>query len=563
MSGIDWIVLSCTLLFIVAYGIWKSRVNQNIDSYLLGNKDSKWWTIGLSVMATQASAITFLSTPGQAYSDGMGFVQFYFGLPIAMVIICVTFIPIYYRLKVYTAYEYLESRFDLKTRLLAAFIFLMQRGLGAGITIFAPAIILSSILGWNLNMTILVIGIIVTVYTVLGGTRAVSQTQKLQMVIILMGMVTAFCLIISYLPDHISFSNALAVAGASGKLNTVDFTLDLESRYTFWSGMTGGIFLMLAYFGTDQSQVQRYLNGRSVRESRLGLIFNGLLKVPMQFFILLVGVMVFVFYQYNKAPIFFNQVVTEQVYQSDQANNFRGLEAEYDQVFQQKQILNASFLEARQAGNDALQSSISTQIKGTDLAEKEIRQRAREIIQQVDPSAETNDKDYVFISFILEYMPKGIIGLLLAVILSAAMSSTSAELNALASTTTVDIYKRAINGNASDKHYVIASKAFTAMWGIIALLFAMFGTLFENLIQFVNLIGSIFYGPVLGIFIAAFFIKILRSRHVFWAAIIAQIGVILCNQFTDMGFLWYNVIGCMGVILVALLFKAIDSGSGE
>lgn len=563
MSGIDWIVLSCTLLFIVSYGIWKSRVNKNIDSYLLGNKDSKWWTIGLSVMATQASAITFLSTPGQAYSDGMGFVQFYFGLPIAMVIICITFIPIYYRLKVYTAYEYLESRFDLKTRLLAAFIFLMQRGLGAGITIFAPAIILSSILGWNLNITILVIGIIVTIYTVSGGTRAVSQTQKLQMVIILLGMVTAFCLIISYLPDHITFSNALAVAGASGKLNTVDFTLDLESRYTFWSGMTGGIFLMLAYFGTDQSQVQRYLNGKSIRESRLGLIFNGLLKVPMQFFILLVGVMVFVFYQYNKAPIFFNQVVTEQVYQSDQANNFRGLEAEYDQVFQQKQTLNASFLEARKAGNDVLQSSISTQIKGADLAEKEIRQRAREIIEQVDPGAETNDKDYVFISFILDYMPKGIIGLLLAVILSAAMSSTSAELNALASTTTVDIYKRAINGNATDKHYVFASKAFTAMWGLIALLFAIFGTLFENLIQFVNLIGSIFYGPVLGIFIAAFFVKILRSRHVFWAAIIAQIGVILCNQLTDMGFLWYNVIGCMGVILVALLFKAIDPRSNE
>ncbi len=557
MSYFDWVVLGCTLLFIVMYGIWKSRHNRDINAYLLGDNTSKWWTIGLSVMATQASAITFLSTPGQAYADGMGFVQFYFGLPIAMVIICIVFIPIYYRLKVFTAYEYLETRFDLKTRLLASFIFLIQRGLGAGITIFAPAIILSSILGWNLNLTILVIGITVTIYTVSGGTRAVSQTQKLQMVIILGGMITAFFLIISYLPDHINFSNALAIAGASGKLNTVDFHFDIESRYTFWSGITGGVFLQLAYFGTDQSQVQRYLNGRSIRESRLGLIFNGLLKVPMQFFILLVGVMVFVFYQFNQAPIFFNQVVTDEVYESAEAETFRSLESEYDAIFSTRQELNSAFLAARQEGDRARQNRISMEIKEMNAEEKLVRNRAKQVISRVVPEAETNDKDYVFITFILDYMPKGIIGLLLAVILSAAMSSTSAELNALGSTTTVDIYKRVINREATDKEYVRASRGFTLMWGVIALCFALFGTLFENLIQFVNLVGSVFYGAPLGIFLVAFFMKSIRSRNVFWGAVIAQILVIVVNRLTDIGFLWYNVIGCVGVILFSFLLQSL------
>lgn len=560
MNQIDWIILCGTLLFIVAYGIWKSRENQNIDSYLLGNKSSKWWTIGLSVMATQASAITFLSTPGQAYSDGMRFVQFYFGLPIAMVILCVTFIPIYYKLKVYTAYEYLEGRFDLKTRLLAACIFLIQRGLGAGITIFAPAIILSSILGWNLNLTILVIGIVVTIYTVSGGTRAVSQTQKMQMVIILLGMVTAFFLIISYLPDNISFRNALDIAGANGKLNTVDFSFDLNSRYTFWSGITGGVFLMLGYFGTDQSQVQRYLNGKSIRESRLGLIFNGLLKVPMQFFILFVGVMVFVFYQFNQAPIFFNQVVTEKVYESERASDFRQIEDQYDLVFQEKQELNNQYLVATQAGDELRKSNIADQIQIKNDQEKVLRDDAKAIISAVDPEAETNDKDYVFISFILDYMPKGIVGLLLAVILSAAMSSTSAELNALASTTTVDLYKRLFKPTGSDKHFVLAGKAFTLMWGMIALFFALFGTLFENLIQFVNIVGSIFYGTVLGIFLTAFYLKKIRSRHVFWAAVVAQITVILCFLMTDIGFLWYNAIGCLGVVFLSLIFYGLNRG---
>ncbi len=560
MSQIDWIILSGTLLFIVVYGIWKSRGSRNIDSYLLGDKSAPWWTIGLSVMATQASAITFLSTPGQAYSDGLEFVQFYFGLPSAMVILCVTFIPMYYKLKVYTAYEFLETRFDLKTRMLAAFLFLVQRGLAAGITIFAPAIILSAILGWTLNLTILIIGCLVILYTVLGGTKAVSQTQKLQMVIIFGGMITAFFVILSYLPENIGFSNALEIAGASGKLNALDFSFDFSNRYTFWSGITGGVFLMLSYFGTDQSQVSRYLNGKSIRESRLGLIFNGLLKVPMQFFILLVGIMVFVFYQFNKPPIFFNEIVVEQVMESDQAQSMQNLEDQYTALFQEKQVLQSSYLDARHGKDEAAALGLANQIKQIDSREKVIRDEAKTIITQVLPDTETNDKDYVFLTFILNHLPKGIIGLLLAVILSAAMSSTSAELNALASTTVVDFYKRGFKPVASDQHYVTMSKMFTVFWGVVALLFATFGTLFENLIQFVNIIGSIFYGTILGIFLVAFYMKKISSNAVFVAALISQAIVLACYFTTDIGYLLFNVIGCGGVIILSLILNNILPG---
>ncbi|MFT4533405.1 MAG: SSS family solute:Na+ symporter [Saprospiraceae bacterium] len=547
MSQIDWIILGATLAFIVIYGVWKTRKDQGMDNYILGGKEAKWATVGLSVMATQASAITFLSTPGQAYHDGMGFVQFYFGLPLAMVIICITFIPIYHRLKVYTAYEYLESRFDLKTRTLAAILFLIQRGLAAGITIYAPAIILSTILGWNLYQLIVIIGVLVIIYTVLGGTKAVNVTQKQQMAVIMLGMFVAFYLILSYLPEGVGFVDALTIAGAGDKMDIVDFSFDPKSKYTFWSGITGGLFLALSYFGTDQSQVQRYLSGKSVKESRMGLIMNGLLKVPMQFFILLVGVMVFVFYQFNQAPVFFNPL-GDQIYETSAAEEYRSVEREYDQLFLEKQSLYAFIAE------EGITPESTDNINILTIKEKEIRNKAKEILKTNLPQIETNDKDYVFITFILTYLPKGLIGLLLAMIFSAAMSSTASELNALGATTSVDLYRRRVPGK-SDKHYLFMTKALTLMWGVIAICFACYGTLFENLIQFVNIVGSVFYGTILGIFLVGFYFKSIKGNAIFWAALISESLVILIFWMDIVGYLWLNAIGCFLVTVIAFMFQ--------
>ena len=550
MSQIDWIILGATLAFIVIYGVWKTRKDQGMDNYILGGKEAKWATVGLSVMATQASAITFLSTPGQAYHDGMGFVQFYFGLPLAMVIICITFIPIYHRLKVYTAYEYLESRFDLKTRTLAAILFLIQRGLAAGITIYAPAIILSTILGWNLYQLIVIIGVLVIIYTVLGGTKAVNVTQKQQMAVIMLGMFVAFYLILSYLPEGVGFVDALTIAGAGDKMDIVDFSFDPKSKYTFWSGITGGLFLALSYFGTDQSQVQRYLSGKSVKESRMGLVMNGLLKVPMQFFILLVGVMVFVFYQFNKAPVFFNPM-GDQIYETSAAEEYRSVEREYDQLFLDKQSLYAFIAE------EGITPESTDNINILTVKEKEIRNKAKEILKTNLPQIETNDKDYVFITFILTYLPKGLIGLLLAMIFSAAMSSTASELNALGATTSVDLYRRRVPGK-SDKHYLMMTKALTLMWGIIAICFACYGTLFENLIQFVNIVGSVFYGTILGIFLVGFYIKSIKGNAIFWAALISESLIIFIFWLDIVGYLWLNAIGCFLVTFIAFIFQKIS-----
>lgn len=550
MASIDWIILCTTLIFIVVYGLWKTRKSSGMDNYILGGKEAKWATVGLSVMATQASAITFLSTPGQAYHDGMGFVQFYFGLPIAMVIICIVFIPIYHRLKVYTAYEYLETRFDLKTRTLAAILFLVQRGLAAGITIYAPAIILSTILGWDLYALIVVIGVLVIIYTVSGGTKAVNVTQKQQMAVIMLGMFVAFYLILSYLPDGVGFVDSLKIAGASDKLDVLDFSFDFKSRYTFWSGITGGLFLALAYFGTDQSQVQRYLSAKSIKESQMGLIMNGLLKVPMQFFILLVGVFVFVFYQFNKAPVFFNPIGKE-VYKTEKAAEFRAVEAEYDLLFSKKEEIYASVAES------GLTSGLTSQISTLNAEEKVIRNKAKDILKTALPNIETNDKDYVFITFILNYLPKGLIGLLLAMIFSAAMSSTASELNALGTTTSVDLYKRSIAPGRSDKHYLMMSKVLTLLWGLIAIGFACYGTLFENLIQFVNIVGSVFYGTILGIFLVGFFIKYIKGNAIFYAAIWSQAIVIVIFVADIVGFLMLNLIGCFFVTAIALIYQFI------
>ena len=541
MESLDWIILITTLAFIVLYGVWKNNSHKNINEYLKGGNQARWWTVGLSVMATQASAITFLSTPGQAYNDGMGFVQFYFGLPFAMLLICLFFIPVYHKLKVYTAYEFLENRFDLKVRILTATLFLIQRGLAAGITIYAPSIILSVVLGWDLKLLVVLVGFLVISYTMVGGTKAVNVTQKQQMFIIFLGMFIVFGFILNQFPKGIGLSKALEIAGKSGKLNIIDFSLDLNNRYTFWSGLTGGLFLALSYFGTDQSQVQRYLSGKTIKESQMGLIMNGILKVPMQFFILLVGVMVFVFYQFEPAPLHFNPKAVAAVKASSKADEFNALEFKNIQV---QQKIKTAILQ---------KDGILEQLNKLNL---EHREKAKKIIGIVAPKEELNDKDYVFISFILKYLPSGLIGLLLAVIFSAAMSSTASELNALAATTTVDLYQRNY-GTKSDRHYLNVSKGFTLLWGLIAISFASIGNLFENLIQLVNIIGSIFYGTILGVFLIAIFIKSIKGKAAFWAAITSESLIILLFSLDLVSFLWLNLIGTILTVLIGLILQKI------
>lgn len=559
MQQIDWIVLVLTIFFIVFYGVWKTKgKSNNVNEYILGNNETPWYTVGISVMATQASAITFLSTPGQAFNDGMGFVQFYFGLPIAMVIICYTFIPIYHKLKVYTAYEYLEKRFDQKTRSLAAVLFLIQRGLGTGLTIYAPSIILSSILGWDLTKMNIIIGTLVIIYTFVGGTKAVNVTHKQQMFIIMLGMFVAFYLIVSGLPEDISFTNALQIAGANDKMNIIDFSVDPKNRYTFWSGITGGLFLMLSYFGTDQSQVQRYLSGKSVKESQMGLIFNGILKVPMQFLILLTGVMVYVFFQFQTLPINFNPSSKNIIEHSAYKEDYQNLEKRLGEILAEKKQVTTDYVS--QLNIDVENKVLKTRIVALTEKEKSLRDQAKELISKADQKNKTNDADYIFIYFIMNYLPKGFIGLLLAVILCAAMSSTASGLNALASTTVIDIYKRNVSAGNSEKHFVNASKLFTIMWGVIAILFACIGTLFENLIQLVNIIGSIFYGTVLGIFLVGFYVKFVKAKAIFWGATISQTTIFIIYYFfihiypagqEKLGYLWLNFIGALLTLVIS------------
>ena len=545
MALIDWIILTSTISFIVIYGIWKNEKHKNLDGYIKGSNTTRWWTVGLSVMATQASAITFLSTPGQAFHDGMGFVQFYFGLPFAMIIICVFFIPIYKKLKVFTAYQFLEDRFDKKTRKLTAILFLIQRGLAAGITIYAPAIILSVLLDWNLKFLIIIIGIIVTTYTLIGGTKTVSITHKHQMILIFSGLIITFFYIINSFPDNISFVESLKIAKSFNKLNIIDFSIDPNNRYTFWSGLTGGLFLALSYFGADQSQVQRYLSAKSLKESQMGLIMNGFLKVPMQFFILLIGVMVFIFYQFETAPINFNPQVIKSLKTSSKSNSFRTLQKE--NIKTQKKIKEYFLTKHNTVNNNR------HEIDSLYSLEKSQREKTKIMIKSINPKIETNDKDYVFISYILKYLPKGLIGLLIAVIICASMSSTASELNALASTTVIDIYKN--DKQKSDLHYVKATQIFTLIWGIIAIFYASVGMLFENLIQLVNIIGSIFYGTILGVFISAIFIKKIKSKAIFYSAIISEIIIIIIYFIDVVSFLWLNFIGAVLTILTAFLIQ--------
>ncbi len=552
MNYIDWIILSSTLLFIVIYGTLKSKGSKNVEEYILADQNTNWWTVGLSVMATQASAITFLSTPGQAFHDGLGFVQFYFGLPLAMIVICIAFIPVYHRLKVYTAYEFLENRFDLKTRTLAAVIFLIQRSVGTGLTIYAPSIILSSILGWNLTYITITIGILIIIYTYFGGTKALNVTQKQQAFVIMFGMFITFLLIIYKFPTEITFSNSLDIASINGKMDILNFSTDPSEKYTVWSGITGGFFLMLAYFGTDQSQVGRYLSGKSIKEIQMGLIMNGALKVPMQFFILLVGVMVFIFFQFNKSPLHFNPNNTRMIENSEYKTQYQELENELDVVLEEKNEI--TLLYSGQLNQDYDNPILEEKMITLNEKEREIRKQGSELIKKANPSAETNDKDYVFIYFILNYLPHGLIGLLLAVIFSAAMSSSASGLYAIASASAMDLYRSHVK-DKTDEQYLKVTKYSVIFWGIVCILTACVINLFENLIQLVNIIGSIFYGTVLGIFLVALFVKYVKAKAVFWTGLFVQISVIYIFLLDIVGYLWLNLIGTLGVILLSIIVQ--------
>lgn len=537
--------------FIVFYGAWKTRKTKDVDDYLRTGKTSSWWVVALSIMATQASAITFLSTPGQAYVDGMRFVQFYLGLPVAMIILSITAVPIYSKLNVYTAYEYLEKRFDLKNRVLGSVLFLSQRGLAAGFTIYAPALILSVILGWELNITIILIGIMVIIYTSIGGTNAVNKTHILQISIITIGMFAAFFMIYILLPKDISVIDAAYIAGKMGKLNAIDFSFNLNDRYTFWSGIIGGTFLMLSYFGTDQSQVARYLAAKNITQSRMGLLVNGLVKIPMQFIILFIGAMVFVFFQFVTPPLFFNPVETEKVKSGSYSEEYEILEREFDNLQQLKREKLREMLDENSRSGLSSSENIKNELNTISKNEQVIKTNAKEIIKKNNPAADSNDTNYIFITYIVNYLPIGLIGLLLAAIIAASMSSTSAELNSLASTSLIDIYKRLINKNGSDNHYLKFSKYATVGWGIYAIIFALLASELGSLIEAVNILGSLVYGTILGIFLVAFYTKKISGNSVFVSALIAEAVVLYCFLFTSIPFLWYNVIGCLIVLILS------------
>ncbi|WP_448139490.1 sodium:solute symporter [Sphingobacterium siyangense] len=555
MSTADWIVLFLTLLVIVIYGVYKSRGIKNIDGYLLGNRSLPWYHVGLSVMATQASAITFLSAPGLAYSSGMSFVQFYFGLPLAMIVLCITFVPIFHKLKVFTAYEFLEKRFDVKTRGLTAILFLIQRGISTGITIFAPALIISTILHIDLTWTTLAIGSFVVIYTTYGGTKAVSHTQLLQMSIIFGSLLVAGILVIHLLPESIGLSKALHIAGKSGKTNALDFTFDLNNNYTLWTGLIGGFFLQLSYFGTDQSQVGRYLTGASIKESRMGLIMNGLLKIPMQFAILLIGVLVFAYYQFHQPPIFFNQVEIKKLKESKYAPDYQLLEQKHSELFKTRESVVQQLNTALDHDDEKRIADYRSSLGQLNAKMQVIKEGTLDLIKKNNPTAETNDNNYVFLSFVTSVFPKGLIGLLIAVIFLASMGSTASAINSLASTTTIDIYKRFINPNSSEKQDLLWSRLFTLIWGTFTVIVALYANRLGNLLEAVNILGSLFYGTILGIFIVAFYMKKIQGKAVFLAAILSEIIVIAVWSMNKIPFLWLNLIGCLAVMLIAYILQ--------
>jgi Na+/proline symporter len=560
MHALDWIVLTSFLLFVAVYGVWKTRGKKDMPGYFLANKSTPWYGVTISIMATQASAITFLSMPGQAYVDGMRFVQFYFGLPIAMVILSITAVPLFHKLKVYTAYEFLEQRFDLKNRALGSILFLIQRGLAAGFTILAPALIISVILGWDFRLTIIMIGGLVVLYTAAGGTEAVNKTHLLQMAIVTVGMGAAFFMIFRRLPPDISFSSAVHLAGKLGKLNVVNFTFNWADRYNFWSGLIGGAFVALSYFGTDQSQVQRHLAGRSVAQSRMGLLANGVVKVPMQFVILFIGAMIFVFYQFVTPPLFFNPVETAHVKNGAYGEAYTKLEADYRGLNGEKQDQLRRMLAAIDNRDQGDEAEAMEKLRLVRESESGLRQDAIGLIKKNDPLAETNDTNYIFLSFVTRYLPVGLVGLILAAILSASMSASSAELSALASVTVIDIYQRLVRRDASDRHYVRVTKAATVFWGLYAIAFAQFANHLGSLIEAVNIMGSLFYGTILGIFLIAFYFKRIGGNATFIAAVVAELTVLACFFFTKIPYLWFNVIGCVLLVILANIMNPLWPG---
>lgn len=549
MRPIDWIVLVSWLVFLVSYGLWRGRKSSTVNQYLLAGKTMPWYAMGLSIMATQASAITFISTTAQSYVDGMRFVQFYFGLPIAMVILSATAVPIFHRSNVYTAYEYLEQRFDARVRALVSVVFLIQRGLAAGISLYAPSVVLSVILGWPDRTTTLIMGGLVVLYTTMGGIKAVTWADVQQMAVILFSLFIALGVAISLLPADVSFLDAVRLAGAAGKLNPVTTTFDWNDRYNIWSGLIGGMFLALAYFGTDQSQVQRYLTGSSIAQSRFSLLFNAMAKIPMQFLILFIGAMVFVFFLFVKPPILFQPVENQRI-QSNAAH--APIQAAYDTAHASRQQAARSYAAAVRDGDTA---ASTTHLNAFRNSQKDMDDARKQAAALVRPGF--NDTNYIFLNFITNHLPIGLTGLMIGVIFTAAMSAVSGEINSLATVSIIDVYKRYLKADASDGHYLIASRLATAFWGVYAIVFASYSTNFGALIEAVNQIGSLFYGGMLGVFVLAFFFKKVGAIGAFWGVIAGEAAIFAAAKFTNIAFLWYNVIGCAVVVLTALAITAI------
>ncbi len=562
MSRLDWFVLGAALLFVVLWGLYKGRGATTGESYIGGGRDHRWWLVGLSIMATQASAITFLSTPGLAYVDGMRFVQFYFGMPLAAVVLSVTLIPLYHRLKVSTAYEILEARFDLKTRLLAAILFLIQRGLAVGLTIFAPALVLSVLLGWSIHANILLVGVLVMLYTVTGGTKAVAWAHSSQMVIIAGGMLLAGVMTAHRLPAHVSFSDALHVAGGLGRLNVIDTHFDVNNRYNLWSGLIGGFFLMLSYFGTDQSQVQRYLAGSDLTQSRLGLLLNAMLKVPMQFLILLLGALVFVFYQFQAPPLFFNPGPVRQVLAGPDAAAYRAVEARFAQARAGQSQQAEAYVTARHGGDAALIAANKQRLQQAQAESETIRREGVALIEKANPGTNPSDVNYIFLAYVLGSLPVGLVGLVIAAVFSGSMSSMSGEISALGATTVVDLWRRLIGGSQGQREVWVGRLA-TFAWGCFAMAFAEYAARLGSLIEAVNILGSLFYGTILGIFITAFYVKRVQGGTAFYAALVAEVGVLACFKFTQISFLWYNLIGCVAVVGLAWAFSLLRPPAQE
>ena len=557
MRLFDWIVLAATLLLIALYGMWKGRANRTLSGFLLANRSMKWDTVGLSIMATQASAITFTSTPGQAYVDGMRFVQFYFGLPLAMIILSITVVPIYHRLGVYTAYEYIEKRFDAKTRILTTLIFLVSRGLAAGITIYAPSLLLSVILGIDIRITSLIIGGIVILYSTFGGVKAVNDTHVFQILIVISGMVAACIVAVSLLPKNVSLSDALSVSAVMGKLKTIDLSFDLKNRFTLWSGLIGGMFLALAYFGTDQSQVQRYLTGQSIAQSRLGLLLNGLAKVPMQFFILFIGVMIFAFFQFVEPPLFFNPIEAQKAKSGMDAASYRQLEETQTRLFHEKLGGIHNYLEARRQGDNIRITENKEQLLKLQRQFDAAHERAAGLASKNIPTSEHNDVNYIFLIFVLNYLPVGLVGLVFACVFTASMSSSSGELSALAATSVIDIYKRFVKPGGSEQHYVQVSRIMMAFWGCYGIAFAQYASRLGSLIEAVNILGSLFYGTMLGIFLLAFYFRSVSGTAAFIGGLIGEMSVLFCFEWTSIAWLWYNVIGCIVAVMTGFMITKI------